>query len=117
MPKGLPERPSILGVRPGRVAVTELTWLKAEPPEELERFMAAEYPAMQDVEANLAAVRRSGYAPFGHFTLADSAWWEPYYDPIEKKLPELQAKYRDQPEALAVRTYRRLPSQTCAREI
>ena len=57
---------------------------------------------MQDVEANLAAIRRAGYVPEGHFALPDSAWWQPYYGPIEKKLPGLREKYRDHPEALAV---------------
>ncbi len=88
--------------RPGYLAATELTWLRPDSPGELAEFWANEYPAMQDVEANLAAIRRSGYVPAGHFTLPDSAWWEPYYGPIEKKLPALRAKFRDHPQALAV---------------
>lgn len=88
--------------RPGYLAATEITWLRPDRPVELEAFWANEYPAMQDVEANLAAIRRSGFVPSGHFTLPGSAWWEPYYGPIERRLPALRAKYRDHPQALAV---------------
>ena len=57
---------------------------------------------MQDLGANLAAVRRSGYIPLGHFTLPESAWWESYYLPIERRLRALRRKYRDKPQALEV---------------
>lgn len=88
--------------KPGYLAATELTWLRSDPPADLEAFWAREYPAMQDVDANLAAIGRSGYVPSGHFTLPESAWWEPYYRPIERKLSALRRKYRDHPRALAV---------------
>lgn len=88
--------------RPGYLAATEITWLRPDPPEELVAFWAKEYPAMQDVEANLTTIRRAGYVPLGHFTLPESAWWEPYYGPIERKLPALRAKYREHPRALTV---------------
>ncbi len=88
--------------RPGYLAATEITWLKPDPPAELVAFWANEYPAMQDVEANLAAIHRSGYALSGYFTLPDSAWWEPYYEPIERKLPAMRAKYREHPQSMAV---------------
>lgn len=88
--------------RPGYLAATEITWLRPDPPAELEAFWANEYPAMQDMEANLTAIHRSGYVPLGYFTLPEAAWWGPYYGPIERRLPALRAKYRDQPQALQV---------------
>ena len=88
--------------RPGCLAASELTWLRSDPPPELEAFWSREYPSMQDLGANLAAVRRSGYIPLGHFTLPESAWWQPYYLPIEKRLLALRRKYRNKPQALRV---------------
>jgi len=89
-------------VKHGYLAVTELTWLRPDPLDQAKRFFAEEYPAMQDIESNLEAIRRAGYNVVGHFTLPESAWWDHYYTPIEKKLPELRKKHKDNPEALAV---------------
>ena len=88
--------------RPGYLAATEIAWTKPAPPEELQRFWAEEYPPMQDIESNLAAIRRAGYRAIGHFVLPESAWWEHYYTPVEQKLVALREKYKDNPKALAV---------------
>lgn len=83
-------------LRPGGcIAATELTWLVAEPPEEAARFFAEEYPAMTDVETNLASLRAAGYEGLGHFTLPEAAWWTDYYAPLEAKLPALRARYAE----------------------
>lgn len=89
-------------VKQGYLAVTELTWIRPDPPDEAKRFFAEEYPVMQNIESNLEAIRRAGYNVVGHFTLPESAWWDNYYTPIEKKLPAFREKYKDNPEALAV---------------
>jgi ubiquinone/menaquinone biosynthesis C-methylase UbiE len=83
----------------GYLAATEVTWLRPDPPEELRSFWAEEYPAIQDIEANLASLRRSGYRPAGHFTLPESDWWDHYYSPIQEKLKSLWTKYKNTPEA------------------
>ncbi len=86
----------------GHIAVTEISWLKADPPRDLAEFWEAGYPGIRSVADNLAAVRAAGYGPVGHFVLPDSAWWDSYYTPILDKLPALREKYRDDQEALAV---------------
>lgn len=77
----------------GYLAVTELSWLKAAPPQEITRFWGDNYPAMQDVEANLASITAAGYQLIGHFALSDSAWWTDYYTPLEQRIARLRAKY------------------------
>ena len=79
----------------GCVAATELTWLVAEPPEEAAQFFVEEYPAMADVETNLARLQAAGFEVLGHFTLPDAAWWTDYYTPLEAKLPALRARYAE----------------------
>lgn len=86
----------------GGLAVTELTWLRSGRPEELQRFFDDEYPPMRDIDENLRACRQGGYTVEGHFVLPDSAWWDDYYMPIEKKLPVLREKYANDPAALEV---------------
>jgi len=86
----------------GCVAVTELTWLRADPPPEVVEFWAQGYPAMQDAEANLAAVGAAGYRSLGTFALPDSAWWTGYYTPLEERLDEFEARYRGDETAMQV---------------
>ncbi|MDJ0703773.1 MAG: class I SAM-dependent methyltransferase [Leptolyngbyaceae cyanobacterium MO_188.B28] len=86
----------------GCLAATEVAWIKANPPEAVKMFWAKEYPAIQDIDANLTAIRRTGFRPIGHFILPQSAWWEHYYTPLQARLQTLQEKYQENPEALTV---------------
>ena len=86
----------------GYIAVSELVWLKPDPPVELLQFFKNEYPPMTNVESNLSKVRASGYELVGNFTLPDSAWWDDYYTPLEAKLPRLSEKFKEDEEALEI---------------
>lgn len=71
--RGLAEWRPLLAGR-GHVAVTQVSWLKDDVPAEL----------------------------LASFTLPDSAWWEPFYRPIEGKLGALEARHAGDAEALEV---------------
>jgi SAM-dependent methyltransferase len=77
----------------GSLEVSELCWLRLDPPAECREFFAAEYPPMTDVATNLATIERCGYEILAHFAVPESAWWEPYYHPIEDRLRSLRDKY------------------------
>jgi len=83
----------------GFVAITEVSWLKENPPKKLADFWNAEYPSIQSIEKNLEIINKCNLKPVKHFTLPDSAWWE-YYNPILEKLPDFKSKYKDNQEAL-----------------
>jgi ubiquinone/menaquinone biosynthesis C-methylase UbiE len=85
----------------GYLAVTELSWLKPDPPAEVKTFWQENYPHIQTREENLALLQKAGYRAVGHFTLPESAWWQDYYNPSEKRIAMLTEKYRDNDEALA----------------
>ena len=84
----------------GYVAVSEICWLRPQPPSEVQTFWAANYPGMRTVEENLEIVRAAGYREVGHFVLPPSAWWEGYYTPQEARIAMLRTKYRDDVEAI-----------------
>jgi SAM-dependent methyltransferase len=88
----------------GYMAVTEVTWLKPNPPKELKDFWEAEYPAIRDVEANARTITGTGCEFVGHFTLPESAWWEHYYRPLEKRLGHFRRELQEDEEALEVVT-------------
>ncbi len=60
------------------------------------------YPALADIEGSLAVIRACDYEVLGHFTLPESAWWEPYYHPLEERLRSLRRRYAAEPEKLAM---------------
>ena len=82
----------------GQIAITEISWLKPNPPREVADFWNQEYPQMQTVEQNLTDLERAGYKALAHFTLPESNWWN-YYLPLEKRITELEKKYAGNPAA------------------
>ncbi|MDD5491953.1 MAG: class I SAM-dependent methyltransferase [bacterium] len=86
----------------GYIAVSELTRLKADPPQEAKKFWEGAYPAMRDITGNKAIIAAVGYSLIEHFTLPASAWLEEYYGPLQKRVEKLKVKYQSNPEALKV---------------
>ncbi len=74
----------------GWIAVSEMVWLRPNPPTEVFTYLADEYPALTDVAGVVAQVDAAGYELRGHFTLPDNTWWDQYYTPLEAKLPQLR---------------------------
>lgn len=78
----------------GYIAVTEVSWLKFNPPDDLREFWEQEYPAINDIQSNLKIIESLGYNLIDHFILPDSAWWDDYYTPLEQRLEMLRNKYQ-----------------------
>lgn len=86
----------------GYVVVSELSWLRPDPPEEVRKFFAEVYPGIKTINENLGTIKKAGYRIINHFVLPDESWWNNYYIPIAAKIPSLRLKYRDDEEALAI---------------
>jgi ubiquinone/menaquinone biosynthesis C-methylase UbiE len=86
----------------GGLAVSELCWLRSDPPAECREFFAGVYPAMADIDATLAAIRGCGFEVIEHFTQPESAWWEPFYLPLQDRLHMLRDRYAGDGENLSV---------------
>ena len=74
----------------GIVALSEVTWLRDSPPEEVRHFWADEYGGIDTLGAKIAAAERQGYDVFDHFALPASDWMDNYYLPLEKRLETLK---------------------------
>jgi SAM-dependent methyltransferase len=85
---------------PGLVVVTEAAWLRPaeEAPRHVRAFWDEAYPAMTDVEGNLALARRAGFVPLDHFTLPAEGW-AAYVDPLERRMNEVLALHPGDPDA------------------
>ena len=86
----------------GGLCASELAWLKPDPPGECREFFAEIYPAMVDIDSNLAIIRNAGLNVIGYFTQPDTEWWEPFYLPLEKRLAVLREQYASDPDWMNV---------------
>jgi len=84
---------SLLLTENGAVAFTEPVWIHPSPPAELVAWWRKEYPAITDGEGVRAAVAAAGYDVVGSFPLPAASWWDEYYGPMEKKIPEFLADH------------------------
>lgn len=82
------------------LAIHEMTWLKDDPPKEISDYWQQVYPAITTIENNLEIIKKCNYKLIGHFPLPEDAWWDLYYNPLEKRLNKLKIKYKNNPEAL-----------------
>jgi hypothetical protein len=98
--EGLTSWKSFLTMK-GYIVVTEPCWLKSDVPDDV-RACWREYPAMAAVDDCSRIIADAGYREVGHFTLPEAAWWHDYYEPIERKLPMLREKHKDNPGALTM---------------
>lgn len=86
----------------GMLAVSELTWLTDERPEELNRYWTQEYPEVATASAKVAALEAAGYAPLGYFPLPERCWLENYYRPLQARFPAFLARHDHAEAARAI---------------
>ncbi len=88
-------------LRPGGVlAVSEITWLRPDPPEEIQRHWSEEYPEIATAAEKVAILEELGFDLLGYLVLPESCWLESYYLPIEARVPSFLERHADRPEAL-----------------
>ena len=73
----------------GCLAVSECSWLSADPPAEAVAYFHEGYPRMGGIEQNLARARAAGFEVLDHFALPPEAWWDEYYTPLEARIARL----------------------------
>lgn len=77
-------------LKPGGVlAVSELTWLTASRPIELEDHWRAQYPEVGAASSKLDVLERHDYAPIGYFVLPEHCWLDAYYRPMQQRFAAL----------------------------
>lgn len=79
----------------GAVAFTEAVWLVPDPPAEIRDWWEQAYPAITDVVGTEARIAAAGYRPVTSFVLPASAWWDEYYEPMQRRVGELRDRSDD----------------------
>lgn len=81
-------------LKPGGIlAVSELTWLTAERPQELTAHWVGEYPEVDLPSAKLAVLENNGFAPLGYFPLPQRCWLDNYYRPLQARFPAFLERF------------------------
>jgi ubiquinone/menaquinone biosynthesis C-methylase UbiE len=83
----------------GHMAVTEVCWMKRDPPPDCVAFWEREYPAIRDPSALLSIIEECGYETVRHFSLPRSSWWDDYYRPLQRNVTAFRERHRDESDA------------------
>lgn len=87
-------------LRPGGIlAVSEITWLRPDPPEVIKQFWESEYPEIGTAAAKITMLESAGYDTLGYFVLPPSCWIENYYQPTEARIGDFLQRHAGNPEA------------------
>ena len=86
----------------GYAVFSDMNWFKENPPEELAQFFANECPDMISPGENIKLIENNGFKVIDSFRLNESAFLDPYYDPLEKRLMMLRGKYANNEDALTI---------------
>ena len=78
-------------LRPGGyLVVSDMSWLRADGPDEIRSFWGEGYPTMTDVAGNRLIAREEGFELVDDFPLPAQDWWDNYYDPLTERIKALR---------------------------
>ena len=90
-------------MKPGAYAVlSDMNYLKPDPPRELTEFMQTECPDMISKEANLDLIHKSDFNLVDHFELGKEGHWDTYYEPLQRRVDSFREKYFGHPRAIEI---------------
>lgn len=79
----------------GYVAISEVTWLTDERPDEIEQFWQDAYAEIDTIGNKVAQIQRCGYRPVAAFVLPDDCWITNFYIPQRQAQEMFLNKYPD----------------------
>ncbi len=90
-------------LKPGGLLVaSEITWLTATRPADLQQHWEQEYPQIGPASAKMGQLEQHGYSPCGYFVLPTSCWLEDYYDPMQARFEGFLQRHSSSEAAQAI---------------
>lgn len=89
------------------LAFTEAVWFTDTPSDEVLQFRQACYPAIKTVFENETIIKNAGYTIIDSFRLPASTWWDDFYVHIQKRLDEIEEKFKGNTEAKSLIAFSR----------
>lgn len=86
----------------GILAVSDLTWLTDQRPEELQTHWHSAYPEVDTASARMAILERLGFSPIGYFALPEHCWLDNYYRPMQRRFSAFLERHDQSDAARAI---------------
>jgi ubiquinone/menaquinone biosynthesis C-methylase UbiE len=86
----------------GFLVVSELTWLKPNPPADICTYWEQEGADIRTIEENLHRIAQTdGYQCLCHVVMPQADWWDNFYHPMDRTIQKMRQTYQDDPDAQA----------------
>jgi len=72
----------------GVLAVSEISWIRMNPPAELVEYWNEAYTEMDFLSNKIQVLENYGYSPLGHIVLPENCWMEEYYHPLQDRFED-----------------------------
>lgn len=72
----------------GKLIVSEITWLSADRPKEIQFFWDEEYPEIDTASAKIKVLESHGFSLEAYFYLPCHCWVENYFKPLQNSFTE-----------------------------
>jgi SAM-dependent methyltransferase len=90
-------------LKPGGLLVaSEITWLTADRPAELQKHWEQEYPEIGLASSKMSQLEQHGFSPCGFFVLPASCWLECYYGPMQTRFDNFLKRQGNSEAAQAI---------------
>jgi len=86
----------------GLLVVSEITWITASRPSELQKHWDEEYPEIDVASSKIGVLEKNGYSPIGYFILPEHCWLENYYRPMQNSFKDFLNRNGNSEEARAI---------------
>jgi len=91
----------------GYAVVSECTWLKDNPPDEIREYWTNAYPKIADTETNVQRCRNAGYEVIETRVLESSGWIDNFFIPLAKRMDDLENVWQSEKEKEVLAEMRR----------
>jgi len=89
-------------LKPGGImALSEITWLTQNRPNEITTYWRNEYPEIATAAEKIRILEEQGFMIKGYFPLPESCWLENYYEPLQNRFEAFLSRH-DSEEARAI---------------
>ena len=83
----------------GKLVISEITWLTAERPHELQSHWQGEYPEIDVASAKIGILEQNGFSPMAYFYLPECCWTENYYHPLQRGFDDFLSRHNGSTQA------------------
>ncbi|OEU70528.1 MAG: methyltransferase type 11 [Desulfovibrio sp. S3730MH75] len=83
----------------GKLIVSEITWLSATRPLDLQSYWEREYPQIDVASSKIRVLEHHGYSPEAYFFLPTHCWLDNYYRPTQSRFDEFLEQHSQSAQA------------------